>query len=103
MKKESDWLIWHVFQAHQVHLYTYLMRGYRDKKGNTYLGSSRIFLIGYLFGGPQYSANGSLIIETIPTQKNIVPTTPIMVNLGYYVKSTEILSFIDRIKQDCNI
>ena len=77
--------------------------GYRDKKGNTYLGSSRLFLIGYLFAGPQYSANGTLTVETIPTQQNIVPTTPIMVNLGYYVKSAEILSFINRIKQDCNI
>ncbi len=84
-------------------IYLFNEGGYRDKLGNTYLGSSRLYLIGYLFAGPQYSANGSLTVEAIPTQQKVVSSTPIMVNLGYYVKSTEILSFIDRIKRDCNI
>lgn len=77
--------------------------GYRDKKGNTYLGQSRVILIGYLFAGPQYSASGALTIETIPTKQNIVSVTPVMVNLGYYVKANEILTFRVKIKEDCNI
>jgi len=77
--------------------------GYRDKKGNTYLGQSRIVLIGYLFAGPCYSASGSLTIETIPTQQSVVSLTPVMVNLGYYVKSNEILTFKEKIKQDLKV
>ena len=67
--------------------------GYKDKKGNVYFGSSRVLLIGYLFAGPHYSVDGSLIVKTIPTKQDIISTTPAMVNLGYYVKSFEILSF----------
>lgn len=82
-------------------IYIYNEGGYRDKKGNTYLGQSRVILIGYLYAGPHYSANGSLTIQTIPTQQSVVSVTPIMVNLGYYVKSNEILSFKEKIKLDC--
>lgn len=74
--------------------------GYKDKKGNTYLGASRIMLLGYLFAGPQYTATGDLIIQTIPTQQKVTANTPIMANLGYYVKSSEILSFKKQIQID---
>lgn len=67
------------------------------------MGQSRVILIGYLFAGPQYSASGALTIETIPTKQNIVSVTPVMVNLGYYVKANEILTFREKIKEDCNI
>ncbi|MBO5068687.1 MAG: serine protease [Clostridia bacterium] len=75
---------------------------YRDKKGNTYFGNSRVILIGYLFAGPRYSANGELIVENIPTQHKITPQTKIMVNLGYYIKASEILSFKKQIELDIN-
>ena len=73
---------------------------YTDKKGNTYLGQSRLILIGYLFAGPQYSASGELIVQTIPTQQKISAATKIMVNLGYYIKASEILSFKKQIEID---
>ena len=74
--------------------------GYKDKKGNTFLGKSRIMLIGYLYAGPQYSATGDLVIQTIPTQQKVTTITPIMANLGYYVKSSEILEFKEKIQMD---
>lgn len=74
--------------------------GYRDKKGNTYLGKSRLMLLGYLFAGPQYSATGNIIIQDIPTQQSVTTTTPIMANLGYYVKSSAILDFKKHIQAD---
>lgn len=74
--------------------------GYKDKKGNTYLGASRILLLGYLFAGPQYTATGELIVQTIPTQQKVTASTPIMANLGYYVKASEILEFRDVIQKD---
>jgi len=67
--------------------------GYKDKKGNSYFGASRIILLGYLFAGPQYTATGQLEVKNIPTQQTVTSNTPVMVNLGYYVKGKEILDF----------
>jgi hypothetical protein len=78
--------------------------GYRDKKGNYYLGASRIVFLGILFKGPQIDARGKLIIEDLPTQKTIISNTPIMINMGYYIKSIKILDFKsiieEKIKKD---
>lgn len=84
-------------------IYIFNENGYQDKTGNMYLGSSRLLLIGYLYAGPVYSVNGTLSVQTIPTQQNVVPITPIMTNLGYYIKSNEIRSFIQRIRHDCQL
>ena len=61
-----------------------------------------IFL-GILFGGPQFDATGKLVIENIPTKQEVVPVTLIPINLGYYIKATEIMAFkryIERILTD---
>jgi hypothetical protein len=64
--------------------------GYSDKKGNSYLGASRIVFIGILFEGPVFNQEGNLTIQEIPTQQKIVSATPSMINLGYYIKTKEI-------------
>lgn len=74
--------------------------GYKDKKGNMFIGRSRILLLGYLFAGPLYSANGNIAIQNIPTKQNLITTTPVMANLGYYIKSSEILDFKKQIEKD---
>lgn len=81
-------------------IYIFNEGGYKDKKGNTYLGKSRLILIGYLFAGPQYTAQGNLIIHTIPTKQKVTTNTPVMANLGYYVKSSEIIEFKSQIQTD---
>lgn len=81
-------------------IYIFNEGGYNDKKGNTYLGASRLMLIGYLFAGPKYTATGDINIQTIPTQQKVIANTPIMANLGYYVKSSEILDFKSIIQTD---
>lgn len=70
---------------------------YSDKSGNMYIGK-RIILIGILFAGPQYDAHGNIVVTTIPTQQQIQTSTPIMTNLGYYVKATELKEFETYIK-----
>lgn len=75
--------------------------GYSDKNGNTYLGRSRVILLGVLYAGPEYNAQGDIIVKTIPTQQKIQTTTPIMINLGYYVKSNELNEFRTFIKINC--
>ena len=72
--------------------------GYTNKKG-TYLGSKRLIFLGVLFQGPQFNAKGELIVEDIPTQQKISAVTPVMINLGYYIKAAEILAFKPEIKK----
>lgn len=71
---------------------------YGTKKG-TIVGT-RIILIGYLFAGPIYDAHGNISIKEVPTKQQINSHTPIMVNLGYYIKSSEILEFKSIIEKD---
>lgn len=73
--------------------------GYTDKKGNSYLGGKRVIFLGTLFQGPQFDAKGELIIENIPTRQKVSAVTPIMINLGYYIKANEILAFKPEIEK----
>ena len=66
--------------------------GYSDKTGTTYLGTKRIIFLGVLFSGPTYNASGKLEIIEIPTKQSTKINTQVMVNLGYYIKSEEILN-----------
>lgn len=65
---------------------------YSDKTGSIYIGK-RIILIGILYAGPHYNAQGDLVVTTIPTQQKVFASTPIMTNLGYYVKASELNEF----------
>ncbi len=67
--------------------------GYTDKIGTSYLGAKRLIFLGILFQGPQLNAKGELIIENIPTQQKVSSVTPLMMNLGYYIKANEVLAF----------
>lgn len=68
--------------------------GYKDKKGNLCWGSNRVYFIGILFAGPQYSATGDIVVKTIPTvQQKVETQTKIMANLGYYIKTSELGEF----------
>lgn len=74
--------------------------GYKDKIGNLNWGQSRIIFIGTLFSGPIYDATGKLVVTDIPTSNQVVEShTGVMVNLGYYIKSSEILEFKNIIKE----
>lgn len=62
--------------------------GYTDKLGNTYLGASRIYLLGTLYAGPQHTAQGQII--TVPTTQRPIALSNIPNNLGYVIKSHRI-------------
>lgn len=64
---------------------------YAAKTKGTIVGT-RAILLGVLFGGPQMSAEGNIVIREIPTgNREPVSVTRLMINLGYYVKAKEIL------------
>ena len=78
-------------------IYVLNENGYSDKDGNFYM-AKRVILIGILYAGPQYSAQGDLVVTTIPTQQKVLTSTPIMTNLGYYIKASELDEFESYIK-----
>jgi len=67
--------------------------GYTDRHGNTHLGSTRIHLLGVLYAGPQYTAEGEIRVMPIPTGLKPVPVTLIPTNLGYVIKAEKLKDF----------
>ena len=57
---------------------------------------NRIYLLGILYGGPQYSATGVLQFANLPNAP--VPVTRIPVNLGVRIKAARILEFENAIR-----
>jgi hypothetical protein len=59
---------------------------------------SRVKILGVLYAGPQYTADGKIIIQTVPTQQMPLSKTLIPMNLGYAISSQELLRFVDVFK-----
>jgi len=64
--------------------------GYRDKRGNIFMGASRIILIGILYAGPQHTTEGEIIIVNVPTSQKPIALSNIPINLGIVIKSERI-------------
>lgn len=78
--------------------------GYRDKQGNLNWGSSRIFLLGILYAGPQLTVTGDIKVVTIPNmQQKALAVSHIPNNLGYIIKAERIMDFVPLIKQKFNL
>lgn len=67
--------------------------GYTDRQGNTRLGTSRLALLGVLYAGPQYTAEGQIKVVPIPTDMKPVPVTHMPTNLGYVIKAERLREF----------
>lgn len=63
--------------------------GYRDKKGNLYMGASRVILLGVLYAGPQATATGEIIVT--PNLQRPISVSQIPNNLGLIIKSERII------------
>lgn len=70
--------------------------GYTDKKGTHYMGTSRFFLLGIQYAVPFLPESEKIEIE--PTKTILSIMTKQMINLGYYIKSSELLEFKEIIK-----
>ena len=66
---------------------------YTTRSGGTMLGSSRIKLLGVLYAGPQFTAEGEVRIVNVPTQQRVVSVSAIPQNLGLVIKSQRLLEF----------
>ncbi len=65
--------------------------GYRDKKGNTFMGKSRILFLGTLYAGPQHTATGEIKVVNISTSTKPIAISRIPNNLGLVIKHNRIL------------
>jgi V8-like Glu-specific endopeptidase len=70
-----------------------------SKKGLN-IGSSRIKFLGILYAGPMMAADGTIEIQTIPTTNQIKTRTKIPINLGYVIKSSNLLIFNEIFKNE---
>ena len=73
---------------------------YRDKKGNLYVGSSRVYLLGILYTGPQYTATGEIKVVKVPTADIPISLSRIPNNLGYVIKSDRIRELENLFRQN---
>lgn len=65
---------------------------YAAKGGGTVIGS-RIKLLGILYAGPQFTAEGQIHIVNVPTHQTIVALSQIPCNLGICIKAERLLEF----------
>ncbi len=70
---------------------------YCSRQG-THIASSRIKLLGILYGGPQYTAEGEIEIVSVPTVRRAISITEMPINLGVAIKSERLLDFQDLFK-----
>ena len=60
---------------------------------------NRLVLLGYLFAGPVYSADGKIVIKEIPTSTKVDIKTDVMINLGYYIKVSALEEFRQEVEK----
>jgi Trypsin-like peptidase domain len=66
--------------------------GHTTKEGHFDM-RGRLVLLGVLYAGPQFQADGKIIVQPISTLPDIYSLTNIPLNLGYIIKSEKILDF----------
>jgi hypothetical protein len=65
---------------------------YASRDGGTVIGN-RTKLLGILYGGPQFTAEGEIQIVNVPTHHKAVAMSRIPTNLGVCIKSARLLEF----------
>ena len=72
-------------------VFLYNVGSYVNREGGVHIGS-RIKFLGVLWGGPQYTPDGSLEPASIPTVSGLVAWQRVPLNLGYVVRASEVLA-----------
>jgi len=68
---------------------------YTDRQGNTFMGTTRLILMGILYAGPQHTITGDIEIVNIPQLQQPTAISQIPNNLGIVIKSEKILELED--------
>ena len=75
---------------------------YFDKNGEKYIIKHRIFILGILYAGPQYTIRGEVKVVKIPTGLKTIADSKIPNNLGFVIKSEKILDLEKHVDQKVN-
>ncbi len=59
---------------------------------------TRIYLLGTIYGAPQLTLEGEVVVKDIPIRQEPISRTSIPINLGYVVRSQKILDFESKLK-----
>lgn len=70
----------------------YNVGSYCNRDGGTVIGS-RVKLLGVLYAGPQFTAEGKIVVTKVPTTNVPLAITSLPFNLGFVIRSTELLQF----------
>lgn len=65
-------------------------KGQYKTRSEHFIGRDRLIFLGVLFAGPSYTATGDIKIVDVPTIHSMQSQTKTMINLGVYVKATEL-------------
>lgn len=80
-------------------IYIFNSFGYSDNMSKNFISMPRLILLGFLSSVPIYKAAGEILIDKNSTIPPIGIQAEIMMNLGFYIKSQELLEFKDTIKE----
>ena len=83
-------------------VFIYNQGSYGGKGGNLILGQRLLFL-GILFSGPVMLNDGQIVVKEVPTTQVPFARMQTMMNLGYIIASSEIMSFKDTVFSVLNI
>jgi len=67
--------------------------GYVTKNGNVVIGGARVYLLGILYAGPQFTATGDIQVVDVPTSNKPIAVSRIPMNLGVVIKAHRLLDF----------
>jgi hypothetical protein len=70
----------------------YNVGSYSSRDGGTVIGS-RVKLLGVLYAGPQFTAEGKIVVTTVPTANTPVAITSLPFNLGFVIRASELRAF----------
>lgn len=73
-------------------IFLFNIGSYASRDGGTVIGS-RIKLLGILYAGPQFTAEGKIQIVNVPTHQTAVTISQIPCNLGMCIRAERLLEF----------
>lgn len=80
-------------------VFLYDLGAYLTKDGSLAIGEGRVKLLGFLWGGPQHVAEGSINVVPVPTAAQQIALSRIPNNLGFCVKAHKLGWFRDHFRQ----
>jgi hypothetical protein len=69
----------------------YNATGYMTRDGTHHIGQSRIKLLGTLYAGPQFDAQGELHIVPVPIATKAIAVSRIPINIGLVIRAERVL------------